>query len=119
MKGNWESSAILTASAVFPLLGGPEGDGLVKLSITPSRGAGVCVLTLQQYRHQRRAVAVLRLLNQQLAVLQDHRHRVAPADDPVHDVAGVVLLIGAVCLDKKTDASARCRLFSTNPSFDD
>ena len=26
MKGNWESSEILAARAVFPLLGGPEGD---------------------------------------------------------------------------------------------
>lgn len=26
MKGNWESSEIFAASAVFPLLGGPEGD---------------------------------------------------------------------------------------------
>lgn len=26
MKGNWESSEILAASAVFPLLGGPDGN---------------------------------------------------------------------------------------------
>lgn len=65
------------------------------------------VLTFQQHRHQRRAVAVLRLLHQQLAVLEDHGHRVAPADDPVHDIAGVVLLIGAVRLDRKErDTSA-------------
>ncbi len=30
MKGNWESSEILAASAVFPLLGGPEGEDQIK-----------------------------------------------------------------------------------------
>lgn len=69
----------------------------------PSSDAGSRVLTLQQHGHQRRAVAVLGLLNQQLAILEDHGHRVAPADDPVHDVAGVVLLIGAVRLGRKTE----------------
>lgn len=112
MKGNWESSAILTASAVLPLLGGPEGDGgeAQKGWLSPEErrgGAGSRVLTLQQRRHQRRAVAVLCLLNQQLAVLQDHGHRVAPADDPVHDVAGVVFLIGAVRLDRRTGTPQR------------
>lgn len=30
MKGNWESSEILAASAVFPLFGGPEGEDQIK-----------------------------------------------------------------------------------------
>lgn len=106
MNGNWESSEIFTASAVLPLLGGPEGDEVAKTrwinSVKASGDAGSCALTLQQHRHQRRSVAVLCLLNQQLAVLQHHRHWVPPGDDPVHKVAGVVLLIGAIRLDRKT-----------------
>lgn len=56
--------------------------------------------TLQQHRHQRSALAVLGLLHKQLPVLQHRRHRVAPSDDSVHDVAGVVLLIGTKRLDR-------------------
>ena len=61
--------------------------------------ARVCVrarrLTLQQHGHKGRAVAVLGLLHQQLAVVQHRGDGVAPLDDAVHDVAGVVLLVGA------------------------
>lgn len=32
MKGNWESSEILAASAVFPLLGGPEEEDQSQIS---------------------------------------------------------------------------------------
>lgn len=32
MKGNWESSEILAASAVFPLLGGPEEEDQARIS---------------------------------------------------------------------------------------
>lgn len=51
------------------------------------------VRTLQQHGHQRRAVAVLGLLDQELPVVQDVGNRVAPLDDAVHDVAGIILLV--------------------------
>lgn len=63
--------------------------------------------TFQKHRDQRRAVAVLRLLHEQLPVVQDRGHRVAPSDDVVHDVAGVVLLVGAKCLDREESVRAR------------
>ena len=56
-------------------------------------------LTFQQHRHQGCTVAVLSLLHQQLAVIQDVSDGVAPLDDAVHDVTGVVLLVGAECLE--------------------
>lgn len=59
------------------------------------------VLTLQQHGHQRRAVTVLGLLHQQLAVVHDVGHGVAPLDDTVHDVAGVILLVGAEGLEQR------------------
>lgn len=110
MKGNWESSAILAASAVFPLFGGPEGDHQSPISclqcvssLATLYSGWSCVRpTFQEHRHQRRAVAVLCLLDQELPVPQHRGHRVAPPDDPVHDVAGVVLLIGPKRLDGKT-----------------
>lgn len=40
MKGNWDSSAILAASAVFPLLGGPEGEERVRLQKLRSKFHG-------------------------------------------------------------------------------
>lgn len=52
-------------------------------------------LTLQKNGHQWRSVAVLCLLDQQLSIVQHVGHRVAPFNDAVHDVAGVILLIGA------------------------
>lgn len=58
-------------------------------------------LTFQQHRHQWGAVAVLGLLHQQLAVIQDVSDGVAPLDDAVHNVAGVVLLVGAERLEDK------------------
>lgn len=54
--------------------------------------------TLQEYGHQRSAVAVLGLLDKQLSVIQDVGNGVAPFDDPVHDVAGVILLVCAKSL---------------------
>lgn len=43
MKGNWESSEILAARAVFPLLGGPEGDNQILWSIGGFTGSS-CVV---------------------------------------------------------------------------
>lgn len=102
MKGNWESSAILAASAVFPLFGGPEGNinhqsAVCNITAGSSFAGSVTAWddpTFQEHWHQRRAVAVLGLLNQELPVLQHRGHGVAPPDDAVHDVAGVILLIG-------------------------
>lgn len=61
----------------------------------------IFLLTFQQHCHQWCAVAVLGLLHQQLAVIQDMSDGVAPLDDAVHDVAGVVLLVGAERLQDK------------------
>lgn len=58
-------------------------------------------LTFQQHCHQWCAVAVLGLLHQQLAVIQDVSDGITPLDDAVHDVAGVVLLVGAESLSDK------------------
>lgn len=72
----------------------------------------VSVPTLQQHGHQRRAVAVLGLLHQQLPVVQDVSDGVAPLDDAVHDVVGVVLLVGAESLDggkKKTQQNTQTK----------
>lgn len=67
----------------------------------PSRAGPSPFPTLQQHGHQRRAVAVLGLLHQQLPVVQDVSDGVAPLDDAVHDVAGIVLLVRAESLDGK------------------
>lgn len=111
MKGNWESSAILAASAVFPLFGGPEGTINHQSAVCNTRAVWLDLqthadgatarddLTFEEHRHQWRAVAVLCLLHQELPVLQHRGHGVAPPDDAVHDVAGIVLLIGPEGLD--------------------
>lgn len=57
--------------------------------------------TFKENRHQGCAVTVLCLLYQQLTVFQDGRHWVAPPDYTVHDVTGVVLLVGSKCLKKR------------------
>lgn len=61
----------------------------------PPKKPFIFFLTFQQHCHQWCAVAVLGLLHQQLAVIQDVSDGVAPFDDAVRDVAGVVLLVGA------------------------
>lgn len=57
--------------------------------------------TLQQHSHQRSPITVLCLLDEQLSILQDMVDGVAPFDDAVHDIAGIVFLICTECLSIK------------------
>lgn len=59
--------------------------------------------TLQQHSHQRRAIAILGLLHQQLSVIQDMSDGVAPLDDAVHDVASIIFLVCAESLHEKQE----------------
>lgn len=61
--------------------------------------------TFQQDADQGSAVTVLGLLDQQLPIIQHPRHWVPPLNDPIHDVAGIVLLVGSKCLQKKGNTS--------------
>lgn len=54
--------------------------------------------TFQQDADQGSAVAVLGLLHQQLPIIQHPRYWVPPLNDPIHDVAGIVFLVGSKCL---------------------
>lgn len=54
--------------------------------------------TFQQDADQGSAVTVLGLLDQQLPIIQHPRYWVSPLNDPIHDVAGIVFLVGSKCL---------------------
>ncbi len=55
MKGNWESSAILAASAVLPLWGGPEGaESVHTLSHIRLQHYGACLLVWTREQEQGR-----------------------------------------------------------------